>query len=131
MRDITEVCELEVGIVVDGRAHFRAELRAARLVDSYAAAAAVAIPVGLQDDERARVAYQMAVDDAQVLAQVAVLGDLDAVPPIEVLIDEIDPDDMGLLRAAAGRLKKKLRLWKHGSPPIAAPSTSSSEPASA
>lgn len=129
MSNVTETVPLDLGIVVAGIHHLDAELRAARLADIYSAAAAVAVPSDISTDESARIAYQMAVDDAQVLAQIAKLGDLDPLPSLQVLIAEIDPDDMALLRAAAERLKKKLRQSKPGLPPIVEPSTSSSEPA--
>jgi len=129
--DVTEKVDLDLGVVVGEACHTRAVLRAARLADTYAAAGAVAVPDDLKGNVAASIAYQMAVDDAQVLAQVVELGSLDPVPSIEALIEAIDPDDMALLRAGAARLKKKLRQSRPGFPPIVEPSISSSEPGSA
>lgn len=126
---LTEAVDLEVGIVVDGVCHHRAVIRVARLSDVYTGAAAVVVPEDLLDPGR-RVAYQMAVDDAQVLAQVVELGSLDPAPSIEVLIAEIDPDDMELLRVGAKRLKKKLQQLRASSPTTGERNTSSSEPVS-
>lgn len=131
MDAVTEVCDLEVGVVVAGVAHTRVVLRRARLADAYAAAAAVDIPEDIGTNRLQSVAYQLAVDDAEVLSQIEQLGNLDPLPSIQSLVAEIDPDDMALLRGAAARLKKKLRLSKSGSLPIDVPSSSSSEPVSA
>lgn len=131
MDAVTEVCDLEVGIVVGGVAHTRVVLRRARLADAYAAAAAVAIPEDIATNRLQSVAYQLAVDDAEVLSQIEQLGSLDPLPSIQSLVAEIDPDDMALLRGAAVRLKKKLRLSKSDSLPIDVPNSSLSEPASA
>lgn len=131
MSSVTETVDLDFGIIINGDCYCSLVLRAARLSDIYAAAAAVEVPDGLQDMEPVRVAYQMEVDDAQVLAQIAQLGDLDPLPSIKELVATIDPDDMTLLRAGAARLKKKLRQSRPGFHPIVEPNTSSSEPASA
>lgn len=127
---LTETVDLDVGIVVDGVCHQRAVLRVARLSDVYAGAAAVAVPDGVKESDSARVAYQMAVDDGQILAQVVELGSLYPAPAIEVLMARIDPDDMELLRKGAVRLKKKLLQLRSNSPTTAEPNTSSCEPAS-
>lgn len=129
MAPVTETCSLELGIVVDSVAHTSVVLRAARLADAYAAAAATPIPAGMKDDASAGVAYQMAIEDAGVLSQIVRFGSLDPVPSIPALVAEIDPDDMAALRQAAARLKKKLRLSKSILPPTDAPNMSSSEPA--
>ena len=75
-------------------------------------------------------AYQMAIDDAQIFCQIEALGDLQKVPSPQVLAAELDPDDMTILRQAAGRVKKKLLLSRQSSPPTVEPNTSSSEPVS-
>lgn len=128
--EIRESGELPIGIVVAGAGVVRAfELRPSTLADTYAAAAAVEPPEDLAENKRAQVAYQMAINDAQILCQIERLGDLDPPPGIEALIAAIDPDDMDALRAAAQRLKKKLTESRRSSPPGAAPNTSSSGPA--
>lgn len=130
----TESGELEVGIIVvvsDGETIARRFLlRPARLADSYKAAACVPIPADIATNTPARVAYQMAVDDAGVLCQIVELGDLKEIPPPNELADLIDPDDMGILRAAAERLKKKLRPSKDGLLPAGLQSASLSAPGS-
>lgn len=130
MSNIRESGELEVGVLV-GDSVFRSfTLRPATLADSYAAAAAVPVPDNLGADKSANVAYQMAIEDAQILCQLEQLGDLDPVPDIPALVESLDPDDMVVLRHHAALLKKKLRLSRPGLPPIVEPNTSSSEPAS-
>lgn len=128
---LRESGELEVGIAISGMVHHTFSLRPATLADVYAAAAAVPIPADLGDNEPARVAYQMAIDDAQVLLQLVALGSVEPVPGVAALVAALDPEDMEVLRAAAGRLKKKLRSSKIGFPPIVVPNTCSSEPVSA
>lgn len=83
-------------------------LRPARLADVYAAIELVSVPADVAGDARARTAYQLAVDDAQVLLQVQ---DRDGQPVADLpaLRDELSPDDMQALREAADRLKKKRR----------------------
>lgn len=127
---LTESVDLDVGVVVDGVCHCRAVIRVACLSDIYAGASSVAVPEDLQENPGRRVAYQMAIDDAQVLAQVVQLGGLDPAPSIEMLIAKLDPDDMELLRAGARRLKKKLQQSRASSPITGEPNTSSSAPAS-
>ena len=126
MSTLREICSLELGVL----GAMVAVLRPATLADVYAAAAAVSVPDAVGTDKAANVAYQMAIDDAQVLCQIERLGELGELPGIPALVAAIDPDDMALLRAGAERLKKKLRQSKPGSPPGDAPSTSSSGPAS-
>lgn len=130
MTVLREEGELELGVLVGESVFRRFRLRPATLVDTYAAAAAVPIPDKLGDDAAANVAYQMAVDDAQILCQVEQLGDLAVVPDIPALVAALDPDDMAILRRHAAALKKKLRLSRPGLPPIVEPNTSSSEPVS-
>lgn len=125
MSTLRESCTLELGVL----GALVAVLRPATLADIYAAAAAVPVPDAVGTDKAANVAYQMAIDDAQVLLQIESLGELESVPTVAELVEVIDPDDMALLRAAADRLKKKLRQSKPGFPPIVEPSMSSSEPA--
>ena len=122
---------LDLGVVVGDVVHRDYTLRPATLADSYRAAAAVPVPANVADDQAARVAYQMAIDDAQILCQLEALGSLSPVPAVEALAEAMDPDDMAILRQAAAELKKKLRQSRHSSPPIDAPNTSSSAPASA
>ena len=126
MSTIRETCLLELGF----QGATVAVLRPASLADVYAAAAAVPVPDSLGEDKAANVAYQMAIEDAQVLCQIESLGALDPVPGVADLVAALDPDDMALLRQAADRLKKKLRPSKPGFPPIVEPSMSSSAPAS-
>lgn len=131
MNQITEEGELDFGVGFDGEMHCAFTLRPATLADTYAATAAVPVPDGVSDNPAARVAYQMAIDDAQILCQLIQLGTLDPVPSVQALVATVDPDDMAILRVAAISLKKKLRQPKNASHPIDAPSTSSSAPASA
>lgn len=128
---LTHRVELLVGIEIAGRVARAATLRQARLADAYAAAEAVEVPADLAENTPARVAYQMAVDDAQILAQVCKLEGLPAVPALRELIQAIDPDDMGLLRAGAAELKKKLIDSRSASPACAGSKPPSSGGASA
>lgn len=129
--NVREEGELELGLLVSGVAHCRFVLRPATLKDTYRAAALVPVPDNLGDDSAAKVAYQMAIDDAMVLCQVETLGTLPETPSPQALLAGIDPDDMDLLRQAAARLKKKWRASRKPSPPIAAPNVSSLPPGSA
>lgn len=131
MIELREHGELDLGVEAGGKVHRDFVLRPARLADTYQAAAAVPVPADVGDSQAARVAYQMAVDDALFLCQLTQLGDLAPVPPIAELAAWIDPDDMAILRQAAAELKKKLRASRLSSPPTDAPNTSSSAPASA
>lgn len=130
---ITESGTLDVGISVIGSdaVHTAFTLRPARLADTYRATACVAVPDDIATSTPARVAYQMAIDDAVILCQLVGLGDLAEIPPPRLLTELLDPDDMGILRAAADQLKKKSRESKSASPPSASPSASSSGPVSA
>lgn len=125
---ITVVGTLDVGILVAGVLHRDFEMRQATLADSYRAAEAVPVPADVADNQAARVAYQMAVDDAAILSQVVRLGGLDPVPGPAALAAEIDPDDMARLRQAADDVKKKWRESRIGLPTFGAPSLSSSAP---
>lgn len=130
MIELREHGELDLGVEAGGVVHREFVLRPARLADTYLAAAAVPVPDDVGTSQAARVAYQMAIDDAQVLCQLTQLGTLAPVPPVHELAAWIDPDDMAILRQAAVELKKKLRASRLSSPPIDAPNTSSSAPAS-
>ena len=129
--DVREDVELEFGILVGEAAHCRVVLRPATLKDTYRAAALVPVPDNLGDDSAAKVAYQMAIDDALVLCQVETVGTMPEPPSPQALLAGIDPDDMDRLRQAAAQLKKKWRESRKASPLIAVPSASSSPPASA
>jgi len=130
MSTIREEGTLECGIVIDGVAHTRFILRPATLADTYRAAESVSVPANVAEDQAARVAYQMAIDDAQILCQIESLGDLKTVPTPQVLAAELDPDDMTILRVAAVSVKKKLRQSRAALVTSDAPSASSSAPAS-
>lgn len=131
MDTLLESGELEIGVAIGELVHRDFALRPATLADTYVAAAAVAVPDDLSSDQAARVAYQMAIDDALVLCQLASLGRADPVPGVAALVAAIDPDDMAILREAAARLKKKLRQSRLSFPLIVEPNTCSSELASA
>lgn len=131
MTNVREEGELLSGVLVGGVLHTRFVLRPATLADAYRAAEGVAVPDNLIDDKSAKVAYQMAVDDAVILCQLEALGTLEPVPLPQALVGELDPDDMDVLRQAAVRLKKKWRASRKPSPPTVASSASSSAPASA
>ena len=131
MEPITESGELEFGIVVGGQTHRVFVLRAAVLSDSYRAVEAVPLPEAIDGNAPVRIAYQMAIDDAQILCQVQQLGTLEVVPGPAALAAGLDPDDMALLRGAADRLKKKLRDSRKASATSVASSSPSSAPASA
>lgn len=128
--NVREEGELLSGILVGDVLHTRFVLRPATLLDTYRAAEVVVVPDSLAEDQAVKVAYQMAVDDAMILCQIETLGTLEPVPSPQALVPELDPDDMDLLRKAAIRLKKKWRESRKPSPPTAAPSASSSPPAS-
>lgn len=123
--------ELELGVLVGGVTHKAFALRPARLADAYRAAEAVPVPADVDSNRAAQVAYQMAIDDAQILCQVTRLGVLPEVPGPAELVDLVDPDDMAILRQAAAEVKKKWRQSRSSSPTTDAPSSSSSVPASA
>lgn len=116
MSAITVCGTLEFGIVVAGVVHRYFVLRSATLADVYRAAEVVAVPEDLQSNQAVKIAYQIAVDDAQVLSQLVSLGDLDPVPSPAALAAEMEPDDMALLRAAAVDVKKKLRESRNSLP---------------
>jgi len=132
MGAIREVVALDAGIVVGDRTYFDVVLRPALLTDTYRATETVPVPDDL-DNPRARVAYQMRVDDAVVLCQIEALGELegDEVPGPDELAAQLEPDDMALLRGAAARVKKKLQQSRNGSLISDGPSASSSEADSA
>ncbi|HNG82021.1 MAG TPA: hypothetical protein PLW24_21305, partial [Burkholderiaceae bacterium] len=100
---------LSAGIVVGDRTLFDVVLRPALLTDTYRATELVPVPDDLESPQ-SRVAYQMRIDDAVVLCQIEALGELegDEVPGPGVLAEQLEPDDMALLRGAAARVKKKL-----------------------
>lgn len=128
---LTERCPLVVGLPVGDRLAVEAVLRQAKLSDAYTATLVVDLPdADLQADVRARMAYQMAIDDAELLARVVELADEQGaipVPGLEALLATIDPEDMACLRAGAERLKKKRRGSKPASDP-SAPSKAGSSP---
>lgn len=143
---LTERCVLVVGISVGAAVANEAVLRPPRLQDAYDAAMVVPVPADdMEKNPGARVAYQMAIDDAEVLAQVQSLyaplppppegqaqdADHMVAPPLAELIASIDPDDMALIKEAARRLKKKLIASRSGSPPSGKSKPDSSPPASA
>ena len=132
MGAIREVVTLSAGIVVGDRTLFDVVLRPALLTDTYRATELVPVPDDL-DNPRARVAYQMRIDDAVVLCQIEALGELegDEVPGPGVLAEQLEPDDMALLRGAAARVKKKLLQSRSGSLISGGQSASSSAAASA
>ena len=132
MDAIRESGELDLGVMIGGVLHRAFTIRPATLVDTYRGAEAVAVPGGLDEPENrpARVAYQMAVDDAQILCQLESLGNLSPAPSVQVLVAELDPDDMAILRQAAASVKKKLRQSRSSSPLTGGPNICLSEPAS-
>ena len=130
MSAIREVVELESGIVVGTQVFFDVMLRPATLADTYRATERVPVPDDLTS-KAARIAYQVQVDDAVVLCQVCALDDqAHDLPDLLALANQIEPDDMALLRAAAARVKKKLQLSRKNSLISDAPSASSLDPAS-
>lgn len=127
MDTITESGMLVVGVVVDGVVHRDFTVRQAMLSDAYRAAESVGVPDDVDDNKAKRVAYQMAVDDAQVLWQLVSLGTLTPVPRPEALVEELDPDDMVILRKASISVKKKLIALRQASGGSETPNVSSSE----
>lgn len=109
MEDLIERGELPLGVMLQEANHVAYALRTARLEDAYRAAAAVSLPDNVDTNVAARLAYQMAIDDAVILSQLVSLGSMTTMPSIQELVQTIDPDDMSVLRAAAERLKKKLQ----------------------
>lgn len=96
-------------------------LRPGRLSDLYRAMSLVPVPDETiqTDDQRLTshgVAYQSAVDDMQVICQIASVNG-QPVTDLVALADDLSPDDMAELRQAAGQLKKKKRLSKSNSTP--------------
>lgn len=116
---VTENGILEFGVVVDGIVHRNFVLRPAKLSDMYRAAESVSVPESLKTDQTAKIAYQVAFEDAQVLSQIVALGELDPVPSPVVLVGLIYPDDMDVLRGAAEDVKKKLRALRRSLPTCA------------
>lgn len=148
MQQLTERCVLVVGIGLGDAVATAAILRLPRLQDAYDAAMVVPVPADMEKNSGAFVAYQMAIDDAEVLAQIQLLeaplpplrageenqakhADLMVTPPLAELIATIDPEDMALLKASARALKKKLIALRSGSPASAESKPDSSPPASA
>lgn len=131
MGAIREVVTLSAGIVVGDRTLFDVVLRPALLTDTYRATELVPVPDDLESPQ-SRVAYQMRIDDAVVLCQIEALGELegDEVPGPGVLAEQLEPDDMALLRGAAARVKKKLLQSRSGSLISGGQSASSSAAAS-
>ncbi len=90
-------------------------LRPARLADTYRAMSLVDIPeADAKDGDRvtpAGLAYQLAVDDMQVLCQIV---ECEGVEPVNLpaLSDDLSPDDMAALREAAAKIKKKRNALK-------------------
>lgn len=130
MTKVIESGRLDLGVVIDGAVHRDFTLRPAVLADTYRAVEWVTVPVDIDSNQAANVAYQMAVDDGVILCQLESLGTLATpLPSPAALAAVLDPDDMGILRGAAAILKKKLRASRSSSPPIDEPNTSSSAPA--
>lgn len=125
---LLESGELEFGIEIENVIHRTFKLRPAILADAYRAAGAVAVPGDIDSNQSARVAYQMAIDDAQILCQLAQLGTLATIPSPAALVDLLDPDDMAILRQAAASVKKKRAQSKPSSAPIGEPNSSSFVP---
>jgi len=132
MGAIREVAHLETGIPIGPAVYFEAILRPATLADTYRATELVPVPDDLESPQ-SRVAYQMRIDDAVVLCQIEALGELDGdeVPGPGVLAEQLEPDDMALLRGAAARVKKKLLQSRSKSLISGGQSASSSAAASA
>lgn len=130
MAAITECCPLVVGLDFGDQVAMAATLRAARLQDAYDAVLVVPVPEDMGANAPARVAYQMAIDDAEVLAQIESLEGIATLPSLQELIAVVDPDDMALLKAAAKALKKKRIASRSASPASAASKPASSAPAS-
>jgi len=106
MKPITEHCPLIIGITVGEVTAMAATLRAPRLQDAYDAARVVPVPGDMKNPQE-RTAYMLAIDDAELLARVSSLEGIPAVPALEFLIGNIDPEDMRLLKEAAAVLQKK------------------------
>lgn len=119
---------LSLGVLVADALHRAYELRPATLADTYRAAESVPVPADLAGNDAARVAYQMAIDDAVILCQLTRLGTLQPVPAPAALAAELDPDDMAELREAAREVKKSLLASRAALATTAAPSLSSSAP---
>lgn len=129
MNKVTEQGKLPIGVMLNDGLHTEFELRPATLADTYKAAAAVPVPETLTGNDAARVAYQMAVDDAVIMSQLIRLGTLSPIPSPSVLAAELDPDDMAVLRQAAEDVKKKFRVSRSSLPCTGEPSLPSSAPA--
>lgn len=110
---ITEEVPLQYGLAPWGATAKTVVLRQARLQDTYAAVAAVEMPADMVGS--ARIAYQMAIDDAQVLAQIDSV-DGNEPPALSLLAQFVHPDDMAALRTASELIKKKQRGESEPSP---------------
>ncbi|MDB5802263.1 MAG: hypothetical protein JWL63_3202 [Rhodocyclales bacterium] len=133
---------LDVGINVGGVVHRHFSLRVAKLSDAYVATAAVLIPDNLgsvmqpgqavpPEYAAARLAYEMQISDAMLLAQLIELGDLNPVPSIQVLMESLDPEDAEIVREKAKVLKKRRKESSASSPASDTSKPSSLVPASA
>jgi hypothetical protein len=113
MNLVTETVELQYGLAPWSATAKLCVLRQARLQDVYAAVAAVEMPDDMAG--AARIAYQMAIDDAQLLAQIDSVDGTEP-PAVSLLAQLIHPDDMSALRIAAESVKKKQRGESEHSP---------------
>lgn len=107
MQLVTETVELQYGLAPWSATAKTVVMRQAVLQDVYEAIGVVDVP---GDDASAgnRIAYQMAIEDAQVLAQIDTIDGAEP-PALSVLRTLLHPDDMALLRVAAEGIKKKQR----------------------
>jgi hypothetical protein len=110
---ITQEVPLQYGLAPWSVTAKTVVLRQATLQDVYVAVAAVEMPDDMAG--AGRIAYQMAIDDAQILAQVDRI-DGNEPPEVRLLAQLIHPDDMSSLRAAAEVIKKKQRGESEPSP---------------
>ncbi len=137
---LVETDTLVYGVEVKGIRHLSFVLRPPKLADTYLATSVTVIPDDMGSNEKGKVftpeqlrnqlAYQAAIVDAMLLAQIVELGDLDPVPSLEVLVDAVHPDDMEILRAAAETLKKRCLPSSSNLPTSAKSKSDSSEPVS-
>lgn len=104
MNLVTETVELQYGLAPWSATAKVVVMRQATLQDVYEAVAAVDMPEDMTGGRR--IAYQMRIDDAQLLAQIDSIDGAEP-PPLERLAQLLHPDDMTLIRNAGEVIKKK------------------------
>lgn len=106
MQLVTETVELQYGLAPWSATAKTVVMRQATLQDVYEAVAVVDMPDDMTGGRR--IAYQMRIDDAQLLAQIDSIDGVEP-PELALLVELVHPDDMTLIRNAGEAIKKKQR----------------------